>query len=104
MAVLREGHISNEKPNEKEEGEEIMVKRTQRKAPQSTEWEAGLKKGRVRNYIRRKDGNAGFNKNGTLKISAIKQAMKNTKDKGMKKALAAALTLKSIGKRKGGKL
>lgn len=78
-----------------------MAKRTQRKSPKSTEWESGLKKGRVRNYIMRKDGSAGFNRNGTLKVSAIKSAMKNTKDKSMKKALGAALTLKSMIKRGG---
>ena len=60
------------------------------------DWEKGLKKGRVRKYIMRKDGSSGFNKNGTLKVSAIKNAMKNTKDKNMKKALGAALALKRI--------
>ena len=80
-----------------------MAKRTKSKAPQSTEWEAGLKKGRVRKYIKRKDGSAGFNRNGTLKVSAIKEALKNTRDKSMKKALNAALALKSIGKGRGGK-
>lgn len=80
-----------------------MAKRTQRKSPPSKEWESGLKKGRVRNYIKRKDGSAGFNKNGTLKISSIKQAMKKTKDKSMKKARGAALTPKRLTSGRGGK-
>jgi hypothetical protein len=80
-----------------------MAKRPQRKPSQSKDWEAGLKKGRVRNYIKRQDGSAGFNKDGTLKISAIRAAMKKTRDKSMKKALNAALALKSIGKGRGGK-
>ena len=79
-----------------------MGKRTQRKPSQSKDWEAGLKKGRVRKYIKRQDGSAGFNKNGTLKVSAIREAMRQTKDKSMKKALGAALTLKRFaGGRKG---
>lgn len=61
------------------------------------DWEKGLKKGRVRKYIMRRDGSSGFNKNGTLKVSAIRSAMKNTKDKSLKKALNAALALKRIG-------
>jgi hypothetical protein len=61
------------------------------------DWENGIKKGRVRKYIMRTDGKAGFNKNGTLKISKIKDAMKKTKNKSLKKALNAALTLKKIG-------
>lgn len=66
----------------------------------SNEWESGLKKGRVRNYMRNKYGSKAFNKNGTLKISALKAAEKSTGNKSMKKALTAALTLKGMGKRR----
>ena len=61
-------------------------------------WENGLKKGRVRTYIQNKYGKSGFNANGTLKISTLKQAEKTAKP-SMKKAIIAAITLKGMRKK-----
>jgi len=57
-----------------------------------------LKKNRVKKYMKQKYGNKVFTKNGDLKISAIKDAVKKAKTKSMKDALNLAITLKKMKK------
>ena len=49
------------------------------------------KKGRVKDYIKRKYGSKAFNKDGTLKVSYLQKAVKETKDLSLKRALILAI-------------
>ena len=57
-----------------------------------------LKVNRVRKYMKQKYGNKVFTKNGDLKITALKSAVKKAKSKSMKDALNLAVTLKKMKK------
>jgi len=52
--------------------------------------------GRVRAYMRRKYGSKAFNKDGTVKASYIRKALKTARGKSIKAALRLALRLKRM--------
>lgn len=56
--------------------------------------EAIKRPGRVRSYLKRKYGDKAFTKDGKIKLSYIKRAIKETKDQSLKKALLLAIKLK----------
>jgi len=53
---------------------------------------------RVRSYIRRKYGKAAFKKDGDIKVSYIRKAVKETKSTSLKRALLLALRLRKFKK------
>ena len=52
------------------------------------------KPGRVRAYLKRKYGDAAFTKDGKIKLSYVRKALKETKDVSLKRALLLAIKLK----------
>lgn len=50
--------------------------------------------GRVRRYLKSKYGDKAFLKNGNIRVSYLNKAIKETKDKSLKRALQFAKTLK----------
>lgn len=67
--------------------------------------EAIKRPGRVRNYLKRKYGKKAFTKDGDIKVSYIRKALKTAKSESLKRALRLALTLKRLrrGKKMGGR-
>ena len=62
----------------------------------SNKWiQSAIKKpNRVRDYLKRKYGDAAFTKDGKIKISYIRKAISDCSDPSLKKALLLAIKLK----------
>lgn len=56
--------------------------------------EAIKRPNRVRRYLKRKYGDKAFTKDGKIKISYIRKALKETKNASLKRALLLAIKLK----------
>ena len=76
---------------------------SRKKVSKNNKWiqSAHLKKGALRNYIKRKFGKEGFTKQGTIKVSILRQLAKdpNVTEKTRKRA-KTALTLRKLRKEK----
>jgi hypothetical protein len=77
-----------------------MAHRKGRKGGRGGFWiqEAVKRPGRVRAYMKRRYGRRAFTKSGEIKVSYLKKAAKETKNRSLKSALLLAIRLKKMRK------
>jgi hypothetical protein len=73
------------------------VKRTKRRASDRYWIQRAIKRpGRVKAYMKRRYGNRAFTKSGEIKMSYLRRAAKETKNRSLRSALLLAIRLKKM--------